>query len=318
MKIAIMESLGIPGETLQRHMAPFIAAGHTFAVYERTTETDALIEEACDADIMLLANMPMPGYIIDRCPLLKFIDVAFTGVDHVGLEAAKRRNIAVSNASGYSTQAVSELALGMALSLIRHVPELETCCRSGENPSGIIGREICGKTIGIIGCGKIGLRSAELFHALGAHILAQSRSYHKDFPTYIEQVDQEHLLRRSDIVLLHCPLNDSTRGIINRDTLSLMKPTSLLINVARGPIVVEKDLADALNSGCIAGAGIDVFDQEPPLEADNPLLNSKNILVTPHVAFATKESMLLRADIVFANLKAWMDGRQQNIVLAGV
>ena len=97
-----------------------------------------------------------------------------------------------------------------------------------------------------------------------------------------------------------------------------MKPTSLLINVARGPIVVEKDLADALNSGCIAGAGIDVFDQEPPLEADNPLLNSKNILVTPHVAFATKESMLLRADIVFANLKAWMDGRQQNIVLAGV
>ena len=125
----------------------------------------------------------------------------------------------------------------------------------------------------------------------------------------------DELLRRSDIVALHCPLNDSTRGMINSDKLALMKPSALLINVARGPVVVAKDLADALNTGVIAGAGIDVFDKEPPLDESEPLLHAKNCLLTPHVAFATKESMTLRAQIVFDNLQAWMDGNQKNVVL---
>ena len=148
-----------------------------------------------------------------------------------------------------------------------------------------------------------------------AMILAQSRTIHKEVPAYIEQVTQEELLANSDIVVLHCPLNESTRGMINAEKLSVMKPTAMLINVARGPVVVEKDLAEALSKGVIACAGIDVFDKEPPLDIESPLLKAPHTLVTPHVAFATKESMSLRAKFVFENLENWMEGRQSNIVL---
>ena len=134
-------------------------------------------------------------------------------------------------------------------------------------------------------------------------------------PAYVEQVTQEELLASADIVVLHCPLNDSTRGMINAEKLSMMKPSAMLINVARGPVVVEKDLAEALSKGVIACAGIDVFDKEPPLDIESPLLKAPHTLVTPHVAFATKESMSLRAKIVFENLENWMEGRQSNIVL---
>ena len=274
-----------------------------------------LIEEAKDADAMILANMPMPGEVLSACENLKFIDVAFTGVDHVGLDAAKAKGIKVSNASGYSNEAVAELVFGMALSLARNLSAVEARCRAGGTKDGLVGWELQGKTVGIVGLGKIGSRTAALAHAFGCPVLAHSRTRHADAPDYIEQVELDELLRRSDIVVLHCPLNDSTRGLINTEKLALMKPTALLINVARGPVVVAKDLADALNNGVIAGAGIDVFDKEPPLDESEPLLHAKNCLLTPHVAFATKESMTLRAQIVFDNLQAWLDGGQKNAVL---
>ena len=314
-KIVIMESLGISAEELAARKAPFEAAGHTFTDYARTTDVPTLIEEAKDADAMILANMPMPGEVIAACENLKFIDVAFTGVDHVGLDAAKARGIKVSNASGYSNEAVAELVLGMALSLARNLPAVEDRCRAGGTKDGLVGWELQGKTVGIVGLGKIGSRTAALVHAFGCPVLAHSRTRHADAPDYIEQVELDELLRRSDLVVLHCPLNDSTRGLINAEKLALMKPTALLINVARGPVVVAKDLAAALNSGVIAGAGIDVFDKEPPLDESEPLLHAKNCLLTPHVAFATKESMTLRAQIVFDNLQAWLDGGQKNDVL---
>lgn len=314
-KIVIMESLGISAEELASRKAPFEAAGHTFVDYTKTTDVPTLIEQAKDADAMILANMPMPSEVILACNQLKFIDVAFTGVDHVGLDAAKAKGVVVSNASGYSNEAVAELVLGMTLSLARNMSAVESRCREGGTKDGLVGWELQGKTVGIVGLGKIGSRTAELFHAFGCPILACSRTRHADTPDYIEQVELDDLLRRSDIVALHCPLNDSTRGMINSDKLALMKSAALLINVARGPVVVAKDLADALNNGVIAGAGIDVFDKEPPLDASEPLLHAKNCLLTPHVAFATKESMTLRAQIVFDNLQAWMDGNQKNIVL---
>ena len=185
----------------------------------------------------------------------------------------------------------------------------------GKTKDGLVGWELKGKTVGIIGLGKIGSRTAELFHAFGCRILAQSRTVHKEVPAYVEQVTQEELLAASDIVVLHCPLNDSTRGMINAEKLAMMKSSAMLINVARGPVVVEKDLAEALEKGVIACAGIDVFDKEPPLDPASPLLAAPHTLVTPHVAFATKESMSLRAKIVFENLENWMEGRQSNIVL---
>lgn len=314
-KIVIMESLGISAEELAARKAPFEAQGHVFVDYPKTTDSTKLIEEAKDADAMILANMPMPADVLRKCDKLKFIDVAFTGVDHVGLDAAKEKNIAVSNASGYSNEAVSELVIGTTLSLTRNLRSVEDRCREGKDKTGLVGWEIKGKTVGIIGLGKIGTRTAELFHAFGATVLAQSRTHHDGIAEYIEQVTQEELLRRSDIVVLHCPLNDSTRGMINAEKLAMMKPTALLVNVARGPVVVEKDLAAALENGVIAGAAIDVFDKEPPLDTASPILHAPNCLVTPHVAFATQQSMSLRAEIVFDNLAKWMEGHQINTIL---
>ena len=314
-KIVIMESLGISAEELAARKAPFEAQGHVFVDYPKTTDPAKLIEEAKDADAMILANMPMPADVLRKCDKLKFIDVAFTGVDHVGLDAAKEKNIAVSNASGYSNEAVSELVIGTTLSLARNLRSVEDRCREGKDKTGLVGWEIKGKTVGIIGLGKIGTRTAELFHAFGATVLAQSRTHHDGIAEYIEQVTQEELLRRSDIVVLHCPLNDSTRGMINAEKLAMMKPTALLVNVARGPVVVEKDLAAAPENGVLAGAAIDVFDKEPPLDTASPILHAPNCLVTPHVAFATQQSMSLRAEIVFDNLAKWMEGHQINTIL---
>lgn len=314
-KIVLLESLGISDEELAARKAPFEAQGHTFVSYPRTGDIPTLIEEARDADALILANMPLAGEVIQACEKLKFIDIAFTGVDHVGLDAARAKGVTVSNASGYSNEAVAELVLGMTLSLARRLGTVEARCRLGGTKDGLVGWELKGKTVGIIGLGNIGKRTAALFHAFGCDILAQSRTHHADAPDYVRQVSQEELLSQSDIVVLHCPLNDSTRGMINAQKLAMMKPSALLINVARGPVVVSRDLADALNRGIIAGAGIDVFDKEPPLDQTEPLLSAQNCLVTPHVAFATQESMSLRAEIVFRNLDAWLRGAPENIVL---
>ena len=181
-------------------------------------------------------------------------------MDHVGLEACREKGIKVSNASGYSNEAVAELAIGMTLSLLRNVKKTEERVRNGKDKTGLVGCEIKDKTVGIVGLGKIGSRSAELFHAFGANVMAFSRHIHEDAAEYIMQTsDLDELLRASDVVVLHCPLNDSTRGLINKEKLALMKKTAVLINVARGPVVVSQDLADALNNGEIAGAGVDVF-----------------------------------------------------------
>lgn len=315
MNVVIMESLGISAEELAERKKPFEENGVVFTDYPRTADAAKMIEQAKNADALIIANMPLPGNVIAQCDKLKFIDVAFTGVDHVGLDAAKAKGIAISNASGYSNEAVAELVIGMVLDIARNIRQVEARCREGKDKTGLVGWEIKGKTVGIIGLGNIGSRSAELFHAFGAAVLAQSRTKKASVPEYIEQVSQEELLRRSDIVVLHCPLNDSTRGMINAEKLAMMKPTAILVNVARGPVVVAQDLADALNSGTIAAAAIDVFDKEPPLDLNEPLLNCKNCLVTPHVAFASQQSMSLRAEIVFDNLASWINGNQKNSIL---
>lgn len=314
MNIVILESLSIPQAELDELKAPFEKMGYTFKIYEKSTDIPTLIDRAKDADVIMLANMPLPADVINACPKLKFINVAFTGVDHVAMDAVRKRNIVVSNASGYSNDSVAELGVGLILGLLRNIPQVEQRCRNGMTKEGLVGHELKGKTVGIIGLGRIGRHSAELYHAFGCKILANSRTIKDDCPDYIKQVSRDELLSESDIVILHCPLNESTRGMIDSDALRKMKPTAILINLARGPVVVAKDLADALNNDVIAGAAIDVFDKEPPLDPDEPLLHAKNTIVTPHIAFATKESMSLRAKIVFDNLKAWINGNPQNIV----
>lgn len=314
MKTVIMESLGISEERLQALEAPLQAKGMTFASYARTADAETLKEQGKDADAVIIANMPFGDDIIRACPQLKFIDVAFTGVDHVGLKAAQEKQIAVSNASGYSNEAVAELAVGTVLSSYRYLRETEDNCRHGQTKENYIGNEIKGKTVGIIGLGKIGMRSAELFHAFGAEIIA-SKKHPSSLPAWITLTDTDEVLKRADIVVLHCPLNEETRGMINAEKISLMKKNALLVNMARGPVVNAADLADALTKGTIAGAAADVFDKEPPLSENEPLLKAPHVIMTPHIGFATKEAMEIRAEIVFANLAAWMEGKQQNIIL---
>lgn len=315
MKIVLLESLGVPETLLNECARPFVEAGHTFEAYPKDTDPKVQLRRAADADVVMLANMPLTGEVISGCKNLKFIDVAFTGVDHVDLAAAKAKNVVVSNAAGYSTQAVAELSLCMMLSLLRNVPQVGERCRAGGTKDGLVGSELRGKTVGIVGAGAIGTRTARLCAALGCKVLAYKRHVKGDEPDFMTFVSLDELLSRSDIVSLHCPLNDESRGMINGETIARMKEGALLINAARGPVVDSQALADALNSGRLGGAGIDVFEMEPPVPRDHPLLHARNTIVTPHVAFATAESMEERCHIVFDNLKAWMEGAPVNRVL---
>ena len=315
MNIVLLESLGVPDAVLNACAKPLTDAGHSFKAYAKNTDPQVQIEEAKDADVIMIANMPLKGEVIRACPNLKYIDVAFTGVDHVDLEAAKACGVKVSNAAGYSTQAVAELCLGLMLDLLRNVPQVTERCRSGGTKDGLVGTELSGKTVGIVGVGAIGTRVAELCHAFGCKVLGNKRHVTGQEPAFIEFVPLDELLERSDIVSLHTPLNDSTKGLINAASIEKMKPGALLINTSRGPVVDSAALAAALDSGRLGGAGIDVFEMEPPVPADHPLLHSKNTIVTPHVAFATAESLEARCKIVFDNIEQWMAGHQTNIIL---
>ena len=315
MKIVLLESLGVSEETLAACAKPLTDAGHTFVAYPKDTDPQVQIERAKDADILMIANMPLSGEVIRACKNLKFIDVAFTGVDHVDLDAAKEMGVKVSNAAGYSTQAVAEIALCMMLSLLRNIPQVEQRCRQGQTKDGLVGCELRGKTVGIVGAGAIGCRTAELCHAFGCKVLGYKRHVTGKEPSFIEFVSLDELLQKSDIVSLHCPINEESKHLINAQSIDKMKQGAYLINTARGPVVDSQALADALNSGYLSGAGIDVFEKEPPLSTDHPLLHSKNTIVTPHVAFASAESMIARAQIVFDNIQSYLDGNQKNIIL---
>ncbi|WP_070040878.1 2-hydroxyacid dehydrogenase [Robinsoniella peoriensis] len=315
MNIVMLESLAVSENILKSYIKPLEEAGHTFRAYEKSSDEEVLKEESKDADILILANMPLRQEVIRNCSHLKFIDVAFTGVDHVDLEAAKEVGAALSNASGYSNESVAELTLGMILSLLRNVPQVEARCRDGKTKDGLVGFELKGKTVGIIGTGAIGMRTAQLCSAFGCKVIAYNGFSKKENSELITYMPLKDLLEEADIVALHCPLTEQSRHLINQETIGYMKKSAILINAARGPVVDSDALAKALNEGRIAGAGIDVFEVEPPLNTDHPLLHAKNTIVTPHVAFATKESMEIRAEIVFRNIDQWLKGEQINKIL---
>lgn len=315
MNIVMLESLAVSEEILNSYVKPLEEAGHTFRAYEKSSDVEVLKEESRDADILILANMPLKQEVIRNCSHLKFIDVAFTGVDHVDLNAVKEMGAALSNASGYSNESVAELTLGMMLSLLRNVPQVDARCREGKTKDGLVGFELKGKTVGIIGTGAIGQRTAQLCSAFGCKVIAYNGFSKKENSELITYLPLKEMLEQADIVALHCPLTEQSRHLINEETIGYMKKSAILINAARGPVVDSDALAKALNDGRIAGAGIDVFEVEPPLQTDHPLLHAKNTIVTPHVAFATKESMEIRAEIVFLNIDQWLKGEQINKIL---
>ena len=315
MKITLLEPLGIPEKTLSAYAARLTGQGHEFIAFDtRTADPEELLRRTGDSEIAVIANTPYPDGIIRRAPQLKLLNVAFTGIDHVGQEACRERGILLCNAAGYSTPCVAELAVGLTLDCLRFLSRGDRALRAGQTSAGLRGREIRGKTVGIVGTGAIGTETARLFLAFGARVIAFSRTERPEVRAMgVEYLPLETLMAQSDIVSLHVPVTPQTRGMISAEQLARMKPTALLINTARGPVVDNAALALALKEGRIAGAGIDVFDVEPPLPAEYPLLGAKNAVLTPHVAFLTDESMLRRAEIVFANIDAFLAGKPQNV-----
>lgn len=315
MKISLLEPIGVSRETIDALAAPVREMGHTFTYYDtKTTDAEELKRRSEGCEVVMIANNPYPDEVVCAAESLKMLDVAFTGIDHVGLAACRERGVTVCNAANYSNQTVAELAIGLTIGLLRHMLPADRAVREGKTSAGPMGREIAGRTVGIVGTGRIGMITAKLFQAFGAKVIAYSRTHRPEAEALgIRYVELDELMRESDIVSLHVPNNANTCGMIGRAQIDAMKPTALLINCARGPIVDAAALADALNEGRIAGAGIDVFDCEPPIPADNPLVNAKNALLTPHVAFLSEESMQRRAEIVFQNLIAYLKGQPQNV-----
>lgn len=311
MKIVLLENLGCSPKLLEKNAAKLTSLGHEFKIFQKTADLDKLREEVADADVIMLANMPFPAEALAAAKNAKFIDVAFTGVDHIPMEDAKKRGIAVSNASGYADEAVAELAISFMIQLLRKLPEAETRTRSGGTKAGLPARLLQGKTVGIIGAGAIGKRVAQLCKAFGAKVIAHNRRK-VDEPAIDANAGLPELLEEADIVSLHCPLTPETRNLLGKDEFARMKKSAFLINTARGPVVDNTALAEALNNGEIAGAAIDVFDMEPPLPADYPILQAKNAILTPHLAFYSEESLEKRAETAFDNLYAWLEGKQQN------
>jgi len=304
MNIHILEPLGISKEALLGKISGQIGDSHTLVAYDDRREDEAsLVERSRGADIVVLSNIPFRRNVIEQCPGLKKICVAFTGMDHIDLDFCAERGIEVKNCAGYSTVAVADLVFGLVLSLARNIPACDRACRTEGTKNGLVGFELEGKRFGIIGLGAIGQRVAAIANAFGCQVYAHTRTP-RPCPG-VTLVDKETLLRTCDIVSLHTPLNESTRGLIGTSELALMKPDALLINTARGGVVDTSALVNALQNHQIAGAGIDVFDMEPPIPADYELAHLPNVIVTPHVAFATRQAFEKRADIIAQNLKNW-------------
>ncbi len=283
------------------------------------TAPEQVIARAENADILLVNKVKLPESVLSRLPKLRYIGVLATGYDNVDVAAAERRNIAVTNVPGYSSDSVAQLTFALLL---------EICHHAGEHSRRVLEEkkwsrqpyycfwdfplsELAGRTMGVVGLGRIGLRVAEIARAFGMNVIACTRT-----PKQIDGVkcvDFDTLLAESDVISLNCPLTEYTRGLINADALAKMKKTACLINTSRGGVIVEDDLRKALDEGVIAGAAVDVLSSEPPAE-DNPLLHAKNIIVTPHIAWATKEARTRLLSIVADNLGAYLRGEKLNRV----
>lgn len=313
MKIAIVEPLGIDEKAVEKLQQEFLPHSIELVYYNSAPKDDAeKIERSEDADIVMLANMPFGKNILEKCSKLKMLSVAFTGVDHVDMNYCKEKNIMVCNCSGYANEAVSELVFGMVIDLYRSIFAADNAVRSDKTKAGLEQFEVCGKKFGIVGAGAIGLKVANLAKAFGCEVYAYSRT-----PKNVDGVkfvSLDELLSMCDIVSVHVPLTKKTKDLINAENITKMKSTALLINTARGPVVNAKALAEALKNGIIAGAGVDVFDNEPPIVADNPLLSAPNVVLTPHIGFATAEAMQKRAVIAFDNIKKYLAGKPQNVM----
>lgn len=317
MKIVVLDGYTLnPGDLSWERLAEL----GDLEVYDRTP-VDKIIERAKGSEILFTNKTPLGEEEFSRLPGLKYVGVLATGYNVVDIAAAKNRGIVVTNIPTYGTKSVAQMTFALLLELCHHVMDHSNMVKAGEwsrNPDFCFWRypliELYGKTMGIIGFGRIGQAVADIASAFGMKVLGYA--VHKNDQSgraNFKWAELDELLAESDVVSLHCPLFPETRGIINRENLKKMKKSAFLINTSRGPLVVDADLAEALNKGIIAGAGIDVLGEEPPRE-DNPLFKAKNCIITPHIAWATKEARKRLMDIAVDNLKAFMDGNPVNVI----
>ncbi len=287
-------------------------------VYERTPPAE-VARRASDADIVLTNKTELGAGHIQNLPRLKYIGVLATGTNVVDLAAARARGIPVTNVPTYGTKAVAQMTFALILELAHHVGHHARSVREGRWTNSadwcywdfpLV--ELDGLTLGVVGFGRIGRAVGELGAAFGMKLLACDTAVGAA-PPFVRFVELETLFRESDVVSLHCPLTPQTTNLVNARRLSLMKPTAFVINTSRGPLVDDLALAEALNSGRIAGAAMDVLAQEPP-PADNPLLAAKNCLITPHMAWATRAARSRLMKIAVENVRAFLHGKPQNVV----
>jgi phosphoglycerate dehydrogenase-like enzyme len=313
MKIVILEPIGLTSEDISKINKSFESLGHELITYEnRPTNDDEIIKRAEEANILILSNLPLSENVIKYCTNLQFISVAFAGVDHIPMDLCCKKNIMVSNAAGYSNHAVAELVIGSAINLYREIIWSDLQTRKLSTREGFLGSELHGKTFGIIGLGQIGTKVAHLANAFGCRVLAYSRTP-KDIAN-VEFSNLDYLLKESDIISLHVPLTEETQNLLNKEKLQIINPQAIIINTARGPVIDYHALSEALINHNISGAAIDVYEKEPPLEKNHPLFNAPNLILLPHIGYATHEAIKLRGDIVIENIHKWLAGNPQNIM----
>ena len=288
-------------------------------VYDRTRPEEAA-SRIQDAEIIVTNKVPVTRALLDQCTGIRYVSVLATGYNVVDLKAASERGIPVSNVPAYSTAAVGQFTIGMLL---------EICCQIGFHDRSVHNGdwaacpdfcywktpliELAGKTMGIIGFGRIGRQTGAIARAMGMQVLATGSRPCDEGRAIAEYVDLDTVLRQSDVISLHCPLFPETTGIINKDTIAKMKDGVIILNMARGPMIVEEDLAQALNSGKVYAAGMDVVSQEP-IRADNPLLTAKNCFITPHIAWASRECRQRIMYITEQNIRSFLEGNVRNRV----
>lgn len=318
MKIVVLDGYTEnPGDL---SWAPLEKLGE-LTVYPRTGE-DQIVQRIGDAEIVITNKTPITRSTLQACPRIRYIAVLATGYNVIDIAAARERGIPVSNVPTYGTAAVGQFAIAMLLEICHHVAHHSQSVHDGawsrcqdwcywDYP--LI--ELDGKTMGIIGFGRIGQQTGKIAKAMGMRVLAYDAHPNDTGRAIADYVPLEELLGQSDVIALHCPLFPETAGIINRDTIAAMKDGVIILNNSRGPLIVEQDLADALNSGKVYAAGLDVVATEPILE-DNPLLRAKNCIITPHISWAPRESRQRIMDCTVDNVRAFLEGDARNVINA--
>lgn len=322
MKLVVLDGYTLnPGDLSWKQLEAF----GELVVYDRTAfdrnHDDLILDRIKDADIVFTNKTPLPGNVLEKAEKVKFICVLATGYDVVDIKTAARKGIIVTNIPSYGTATVAQMAIALLLEICHHVGAHSDSVHRGDwanSPDWCYWHhpiiELAGKTIGIIGYGRIGQTTGKIAQAMGMNVLACDAYKNKALESEtMRYAELDELLANSDVIALHCPSTEDTKGIINKKTIAKMKDGVIIINNSRGALVVEDDLAEALNSGKVAGAALDVVSSEP-IKKDNPLLKAKNCIITPHISWASKEARQRIMDMAEDNLKHYLSGNPINVV----